>query len=130
MENITIGDIVAAIGIISVIGAFISTIVVSTSKWYKKRITDSFERVHNRIDKVEDRMDKAEDRLTYVESKRDEYEREVINSKHERMILLKGELSALKILNELYNNDLISESIDEIELYMMERSHGFNTSKK
>ena len=105
MESITIGQLVASIGVISVIGAFIGGLC----KWYKKAFSDRFTKI--------------EDRLTFVEKKRIEYEKEVQNSKDERTILLRGELAALKGLKEMGCNDAVSHSINEIEEYMMLRSH-------
>lgn len=107
MENITIGQIVAAIGAISIIGAFIGKLV----KGYKKAIPDRFEKIEKRLD--------------YVEQKREEYEREVKNSKKEREILLRGELAALKGLKEMCHIDAVSNSINEIEEYMMEETHRY-----
>ena len=106
MENITIGQIENAIGIITVIGAFIFGIY----KWYKKIIGDRFVKIENR--------------LTFVEEKREEYEQEVEKSKEERMILLRGELAALKGLKKMGCNDAVTHSISEIEDYMLLTTHG------
>ena len=105
MENITIGQIVTAIGIISAIGVFVGGLY----KWYKKAFSDRFTKIENR--------------LTFVEKKREEYEREVQSSKEERTILLRGELAALKGLKEMGCNDAVTHSIHEIEEYMMLRTH-------
>ena len=105
MENITLGQIVAAIGIISVIGAFIGKLVMA----YKKAIPERFTKIENR--------------LTVVEQKKEEYERELQNSKDERTILLRGELAALKGLKEMGVNNAVTHSIQEIEEYMMLKSH-------
>ena len=105
MESITIGQIAAAIAVISVIAGFITKIF----RTYKKNIIDRF--------------DKIEDRLKFVEEKREEYEKEVEKSKEERMILLRGELAALKGLKEMGCNDAVTHSISEIEKYMMLKSH-------
>ena len=105
MESITIGQIIAAMGIITTIIGFIALI----HKLYKKTIGDRFEKI--------------EKRLKFVEDKREEYEREVEKSKEERMILLRGELAALKGLKEMGCNDAVTHSISEIEKYMMLKSH-------
>lgn len=105
MESITIGQIASAIGVLTVIVSFF----IAIFKWYKKAIIDRF----TAIDK----------RLTFVEEKREEYEREVEKSKEERMILLRGELAALKGLKEMGCNDAVTHSISEIEQYMMVKSH-------
>ena len=106
MESITIGQIAGAIGIISIIGAFVGKIVMG----YKKAIPDRFKKI--------------EERLTFVEEKREEYEQEVEKSKEERMILLRGELAALKGLKEMGCNDAVTHSISEIEDYMLLTTHG------
>ena len=111
MENITIGQIESAVGIITVIGAFIFGIY----KWYKKIIGDKFVKIDNRFTTVEKRLD-------FVEKKREEYEKEVQNSKEERAILLRGELAALKGLKDICQNKAISNSIDEIEEYIVLKS--------
>lgn len=116
MENVTLGEIVMAIGIISTIGTFIIGIIVKLSKWWKSKITDRFTNIDDRFEKVEERLDD-------VERKRDEYEKEVLNSKAEREILLRGELAALKGLKEMGVNKAVTHSIDEIEDYIMKKSH-------
>ena len=105
MEQLTIGQIASAIGIITVIVTFF----VSIYKIYKKTIGDRFVKI--------------EERLSFVEKKRVEYEKEVEKSKEERMILLRGELAALKGLKEMGCNDAVTHSISEIEEYMVLKSH-------
>ena len=112
MDNITIGQIAGAIGTILVIAGFVMTIY----KWYKTSFTDKFETIDNEIDGVKQRLD-------FVETKRIEYEKEVQNSKSERMILLRGLLAALKGLHEMGCNNAVTLSISEIENYMVEKSH-------
>lgn len=105
MESITIGQIAGSITIIMIIVGFF----VKVYKTYKYNIIDRFTNI--------------EDRLEFVEKKREEYEREVEKSKEERMILLRGELAALKGLKEMGCNDAVTHSITEIEKYMMLKSH-------
>lgn len=118
MDNITIGQIAGAIGTIVVIVGF----VVAIYKWYKSTFSDRFEAIDHEIDGVKQRLD-------FVEQKKTEYEKELQNSKFERMILLRGELAALKGLSKISNinsaTDSINESIEEIEKYMMEKSHDY-----
>lgn len=105
MEGVTMEQLAGAIGTITIISSFCFAIV----KWYKTNITDKL----NRLDQ----------RLTFVEIKREEYEIEVQKSKDERIILLRGELAALKGLKEMGCNDAVTKSIKEIEEYMMLKSH-------
>lgn len=112
MESITIGQIVGAMGTITIITGFIALVC----GWYKKAITDKFTKVNNKIIGIEERLE-------FVEKKRDEYEKEVDHSKNERMILMGGLLAALKGLHEMGCNDAVTRSIEEIEEYMMQKSH-------
>lgn len=105
MGSITLDQIAGAIGIVTVIAGFFFGI----GKGYKKAIVDRFAKI--------------EKRLKFVEDKREEYEKEVEKSKEERMILLRGELAALKGLKEMGCNDAVTHSINEIEDYMMLKSH-------
>ena len=118
MDNVTIGQIAGAMGTIVVIVGFVMAIY----KWYKSTFSDKFKAIDNEIDEVKQRLD-------FVEQKKTEYEKELQNSKFERMILLRGELAALKGLAKISNinsaTDSINESIEEIEKYMMEKSHDY-----
>ena len=105
MENITIGHIVSVIGMLTVIVSFF----VAIFRWYKSHIIDEFSSIKKR--------------LKTLEKKEEEYEREVSNSKQERTILLRGELAALKGLKEMGCNDAVTTSINEIEKYIIEKSH-------
>ena len=123
MENITIGQIVGAIGVISVIASFVGGIIVAVSKWWKSRVTDKFAAVNNKFVEVDNEIKDVKERRDDVEEKRVLYEKELENSKLERMILLEGELAALKGLNGIKPNELITKSIDRIEKYMLAKSH-------
>lgn len=112
MENITIGQIVSALGVITVFITFFAKI----NKWYKSGIADKFNKIDNRFEEVEKRLE-------YTEGKRDEYEKEVKNSKYERKILMGGLLAALKGLNDMGCNEAVTCSIKEIEEYMMDKTH-------
>lgn len=116
MENITIGQIVSSITILTIIITFLTKIIVTYSKWYKSKITDKFVVIDKKIEKIEGRLE-------YVEYKSKEYEEEVKNSKCERKILMGGLLAALKGLKEMGCNNAVDESIDEIEDYMMDKTH-------
>lgn len=105
MGNITIDQVVSAIGIVTAIITFGGLIY----KLYKKLIGDRFIRIEKRLD--------------FVEKKREEYEKEVQNSKEERTILLRGELAALKGLKEMGCNNAVTHSISEIEEYIMLKAH-------
>lgn len=128
MENITIGQIVQAIGTLGIIvGAYVK-VKKSISNCYNKKVVSKFVEIGEKFKEVDKKITEIESRLEYVERKREEYERELGDSKKERGILMKGELSALKILRALVDESKldkneIASSINEIEEYVMEKSH-------
>lgn len=118
MDNITVGQIVSACGSITAIAVFF----IAIFNWYKKNVSDKFVEVDTKINEVNDRLSSVEN---YVENKEKEFIKELNDSKFERMILLRGELSALKGLQEIGCNVAVSNSIKEIEKYMMEKIHDY-----
>lgn len=98
MNNITIGQVVGAIGTISVISAFFLGIF----KWYKNSIQDKLVNFDTRISKLE------------KDSK---------TNKEENTILLKGLLACLKGLQEQGCDGAVVSSISEIESYLLEKAH-------
>lgn len=134
MDNITVSQIIGIITSITIIAGFFGGIFV----WYKKNITDKFNSADKKIEDVNDKIDKeittVNNRLenveTFVERKQLQYEKEMRESKKERMILLRGELSALKSLEKIGDSKAVSKSINEIEEYMMKKVHDQNTLDK
>lgn len=128
MDNITIGQIASALTTLGIIvGTFIS-IKKSISNCYNTKVVSKFDEIDKKFKEVDKKIEDIERRLEYVERKREEYERELGDSKKERAILMKGELSALKILRALVDEskldkDDIAVSINEIEEYVLEKSH-------
>lgn len=98
MDNITIGQIVKAIGSIGVISGFVFGIY----KWIDNRVL-------RRIDKLEKDVS--------------ELKQDSKDNKEENMILLKGQLACLKGLKEQGCNGPVTESIKEIEEYIIEKTH-------
>lgn len=106
MENVTLGQIVAALAVITAISGFF----IAIYKWYKKSFTDKF----FEIDK----------RLNDLEEKNKNQEKEIKDSKEERLIMINGLLACLKGLhNDLHCNGPVSKGIDEIEKYLITKSH-------
>lgn len=106
MENITIGQIISAIGGLTVIIGFVVTIV----KWYKKNFTDRFLNIEERIETLEE--------------KETDYQKIVHDSKEERLILLEGLLACLKGLhNDLNCNGPVTQGIEKVEKYLLAKSH-------
>ena len=106
MGNITLSQIVAAIGIISVIGAFIGGLY----KWYKKNFTDRFKTIDKRLDDLENRTNHQE--------------KDIQDSKEERLVMINGLLACLKGLhNDLNCNGPVTKGITDIENYLINKSH-------
>lgn len=106
MDNITIGEIIKAIGSITAIAVFF----IAIFKWYKSNITDKFKLI-------------AEDISDLKKSLRNHQE-EINESKEERLILLKGQLACLKGLhNDLNCNGPVTQGIADLENYLIKKSH-------
>ena len=117
MDNITIGQIAAAIGVLSVIGGFFAVIF----KWYKSHITDEFTKLNNKLDA---HIKAADDRIKSAENKVVIQDKEMKESKEERLILLKGLLACLKGLHDdLHCNGPVTQGIAEVEEYLINKSH-------
>ena len=98
IDNVTLGEIVKAIGTISAISLFI----IGLYKWYKSKISD--------------RLDKLEIRVTNLEN-------DSKTNKEENELLLKGQLACLKGLKEQGCNGPVTTSINEIESYLLKQAH-------
>ena len=106
MENITLGEIAAAIGIISAIAVFIFAIF----NWYKTHISDKFDKHDRELSDMRDTIDNLKN--------------EMQESKEERLILLKGQLACLKGLhNDLHCNGPVTKGISDLENYLIKKSH-------
>lgn len=105
MENITIGQIVGAMGVLTIIVGFFAAIF----KWYKSNFTDKFEDI--------------ESRLKELEEKTQNQGKEIQESKSERLILLKGQLACLEGLQQNGANGPVTQAINEIKTYLINKSH-------
>ena len=106
MENVTLGQIVASIGLLTIIATFFAAIF----KFYKTHFTDKF----SKIDK----------RLNVLEEKTAQQELDIKESKEERLILLRGQLACLKGLhNDLNCNGPVTKGIEDLESYLIKKSH-------
>lgn len=100
MENITLGQISA---IALFLTAFIGAIIILygyIKKWLKTNINKELESVYTRIETLEQDSRKI---------------------KEESLILLKGQLACLKGLKEQGCNGPVTQSIKEIEDYLLEQ---------
>lgn len=109
MESITVGQIAGAIGIISVIGGFIATIVAFLIKWWKSNVTNKFQKIDERLD--------------FLEDKKEKYEKIAQESKEERIILLEGLLACLDGLKQGGANGRVTEAIQRINNYLIDKLH-------
>ena len=105
MENITIGQIAGAIGIITVIAGFV------VSVWHLIQI-----KIFDKIDSNTKRIEKLENDTVRLKS-------EIVDSKEERLILLKAQLACLKGLKEQGCNGPVTKAIGDIEAYLLKKSH-------
>lgn len=106
MENITLGQIIGAIVVISTIGGFF----IGIGKWYKKTFTDKFKTIDERLDDLEKRTNQQE--------------KEIKDSKEERLVMINGLLACLKGLhNDLNCNGPVTKGIADIENYLINKSH-------
>lgn len=117
MESITIGQIAAALGTLTIIVGFFAAIF----KWYKSHITDEFAKLNKKLD---EHIEVANKRNEEIESKVAIQDKEMQESKEERLILLKGLLACLKGLhNDLHCNGPVTQGIAEVEEYLINKSH-------
>ena len=105
MENITIGQIIAVIGSLTVLSGFFFGIY----KFIKKVVLDKIEANTKDIKAIKLEMEKEKD--------------DINDSKEERLILLRGQLACLKGLKEQGCNGPVTQGIKDIEEYMMKKSH-------
>lgn len=105
MENITIGQIVGAVGTLSVLAGFFFSIY----KFVKKVALD---KIDNNAKNIED----LQNEVRWLKS-------ELHDSKEERLILLKGQLACLKGLKEQGCNGPVTQGIKDIEEYIIKKSH-------
>lgn len=98
MEQITLGQIATTITLITVIFGFFFSIL----KWFNKTIYDKIENFEQRITTLEN-----SDKTKTTENK----------------ILLKAQLACLKGLQKQGCNGPVTQSINEIEAYLLEQAH-------
>lgn len=105
MENVTVGQIVTAIGIIGTLAGFVTAIY----KFIKKVVLDKINKNTADIKVLQEKVQVIED--------------EIKEGKEERLILLKGQLACLKGLKEQGCNGPVTQAIQDIEEYILTKSH-------
>lgn len=116
MESITIGQIVSALGIITVIAAFCGAIY----KWYKSHITDKFVEVEK---KFEEHVKISDKKIESIKKEISLQNSDMKESKEERLILIEGLLACLKGLSEQGCDGPVTQEISKIEKYLIKKSH-------
>lgn len=105
MENVTLGQVVASLGLIGTLAGFF----IAVYKFLKKVVLDKIEKNTKDIKALERRMETVEN--------------EIKEGKEERLILLKGQLACLKGLKEQGCNGPVTQAIQDIEQYILTKSH-------
>lgn len=105
MENITIGQIVGAIGIVGTLAGFVTAVY----KFIKKIVLDKINKNTEDIERLQQKVENIEN--------------EIKDGKEERLILLKGQLACLKGLKEQGCNGPVTQAIKDIEEYIIAKSH-------
>lgn len=105
MENITIGQVVAVVGVLTVLSSFFFGIY----KFIKKVLLDKVDANTQDIKILKEEMKKEKE--------------DIDDSKEERMILLTGQLACLKGLKEQGCNGPVTQGIKDIEEYIIKKSH-------
>ena len=105
MESITLGDIVGTISAITVIGAFF----IAIFKFYKNNFTNKFNCI--------------EERLLKLEADTERQDKEIAESKEERLLLIKSQLACLKGLQEQGCDGAVKDGISSIENYLINKAH-------
>lgn len=116
MESITIGQIVAAIAILTAIIGFCK-LIVSFIKTYYTNVINGIRKHH------EDDINGVKVRLTVVEKKVNKLDNDVVDSKEERFLLMGGVLACLKGLQEQGCNHSVTTTIAKLEEYMAKKAH-------
>lgn len=100
MENITLGEISAVVLFISAFLGGLAVLYHYIKKWLITVIEQELKDIYKRIKVLEEDSEK---------------------NKEENMILLKGQLAALKGLKEQGCDGPVTQSINEIETYLLEQ---------
>lgn len=105
MENITIGQIVAGFGTLSVLAGFF----IGIYKFIKKVVLDKIDA--NTAD------------IRGLQKEMESMKKDIEDSKEERLILLKGQLACLKGLSEQGCNGPVTQGIKDLEEYILKKAH-------
>lgn len=110
MSNITLGQIVAGLGVISAIAVFVGKII----KIYKENISIKFDELSKKNSDQDNEIDK-------IKSKIEELKKQDTINKVESKIVLRGLLACLKGLKEQGCDGPVTESVNEIEKYLLDK---------
>lgn len=116
MENITIGEIVAGIAIITAIITF-SKLIGSIIKTH---YTDVISKIKNHH---EEDMKNIKARVKKLEEQAEEQANDIKESKEERLLLMRGVLACLNGLREQGCNNTVTTTIKEFNEYLQKQAH-------
>ena len=105
MENLTLQQIAAGIGII----VAILTPLIAVYKVYKKNIEDRFQNISKTLEKQQTEIDILK--------------KESMINKNENLLLIKSVQACLKGLKEQGCNGPVTEAINNIDEYLLKASH-------
>lgn len=105
MGGITVEQIITWIGDLGIlIGA-----IFGMYRFYKKNFADTINELKKRVGSLEERCNMQD--------------KDIQDSKEERLILLKAQLACLKGLKEQGCNGAVTQSIADLEEYLIKKSH-------
>lgn len=109
METVTLGQFYKFLLFASGLITAIATPIIAMYRWYKKKIEDKFSSIIKRIDSLENK-DKSHEE--YIQSSKEEFN-----------LLIRGQLACLKGLKEQGCNGPVTAGINDIEEYLLHKSH-------
>lgn len=123
MENITVGQIIAGIGSLTVIATFF----IAIYNWIKKIILDKIDKNKEDISDIQHEINKMkQDVDNFKKAVQNEIKNikcDIEDSKEERLILLRAQLACLKGLKEQGCDGPVTAEIENIEEYLLNKSH-------
>lgn len=116
MENITIGQIIGGIAILTAIISFIK-LIGSIIKTHYTDVINAIKDHHKEdIANIKKRLDKVE-KLTQEQGN------DIKDSKEERLLLMRGVLACLNGLREQGCNNTVTTTINEFNEYLQKQAH-------
>ncbi|MBQ8042671.1 MAG: hypothetical protein IJ272_00780 [Clostridia bacterium] len=116
MENITIGQILGGIAVITTLIGFGKLLASIIKTHYSDVIVDI--KTHHKND-----ISDIKNRLTKLEEETKQQATEIQDSKEERLLLMRGVLACLNGLHEQGCNNTVTTTIKEFNDYLQRQAH-------